>query len=528
MLKLKEESLNWSLKHINKYGDSYVFPKLFEFEAINENWDDVKKHLLTIDVYSNGVRPYRTTITPKSSVGFRICTQLDPLDSIVYNALIYEIYEEIENKRIPSAHDVVYSFRLNPESDGILFDPEYNWKKFEDKTRELLESEEYSYVVMTDITDFYPSIYLHNIETHLRECVRLSGKNAHAETLINIIKAMHISQTHKGLPIGPQFSRPIAELILNEIDLILIENDIMFIRYVDDYRLFCKSENDAYKSLAFLAQKLYDILNLKLNEQKTKILTTESFISKHLYLYKEREKDRIIEEFYELLDKLGFSRDFYGEIDLSSLEKEEIEKLHELNIFELLQEELSKDDCDIGFAKFLIGNLARFDNTEVAELILTEENMRKLFPSIKTIINHLELVRSYSEEQKHEIGSRVLRLLQSSFMSELEFNRSWLLHLFSNNDEWNNKQLFSELIKKYDDNFTVRELILNLGRSKNHRYFRENKFSIISDPWVRRAFLVAISCLPKDERNPYYKSRSLTQRDLLEQVVEKWAQKNSF
>ncbi|GJM76503.1 reverse transcriptase [Paenibacillus macerans] len=528
MLKLKEESLDWSLKHINKYGDSYVFPKLFEFDAINENWQDVKNHLLNIDVYSNGVRPYRTTITPKSSVGFRICTQLDPLDSIVYNALIYEIHEEIENKRVPSVHGTVYSFRLNPDSDGALFDPDYNWKKYEEKTKELLESGDYSYVVMTDITDFYPSIYLHNIETHLRECIKLSGKNAHVETLINIIRAMHISQTHKGLPIGPQFSRPIAELILNEIDQILIDNSIVFIRYVDDYRLFCKSENEAYKSLAFLAQKLYDILNLKLNEQKTNILTAESFISKHLYMYKEREKDRIIEEFYELLDKLGVGRDFYGEIDLSSLEEEETKKLHELNIFELLEEELSKDEFDISFAKFLIGNLARFDNTEVANLILTEENMRKLFPIIKTIINHLELVRSYSDEQKHEIGSKVINLLQSSFMSELEFNRSWLLHLFSNNDEWNNEKHFSELIKKYDDNFTIRELILDLGRSKNHRYFRENKFRIISDPWVKRAFLVAISCLPKDERNPYYNSRSLTQRDLLEEVVVKWAQKNPF
>lgn len=528
MLKLKEKSLDWSLKHINTFGDSYVFPKLFEFEAVNENWQYVKRHLLNIDVYSNGVRPYRTTITPKSSVGFRICTQLDPLDSIVYNALIYEIHEEIENKRIPVFLDTVYSFRMSPDSDGTLFDPDYNWKNYEDKTKELLESEDYSYVVMTDITDFYPSIYLHNIETHLRECVKASGKNAHAETLINIIKAMHINQTHKGLPIGPQFSRPIAELILNEIDQILIDNNIMFIRYVDDYRLFCKSENEAYKSLAFLAQKLYDILNLKLNEQKTKIMTNESFMLKHLYLFTEREKDRIIEEFYELLDKLGIGRDYYGEIDLSSIEEEEIEKLHELNIFELLEEELTKDEFDISFAKFLIGNLARFDNTEVADLILTEENMRKLFPILKTIINHLERVRSYSEKQKHEIGSKVISLLQNSFMSELEFNRSWLLHLFSNNDEWNNQKHFSELIKKYDDNFTVRELILNLGRSKNHRYFRENKFNNISDPWVKRAFLVAISCLPQDERNPYYKSRSLTHRDLLEQVVEKWAHKNPF
>lgn len=528
MLKLKEKSLNWSLQHINKYGDSYVFPKPFEFDAINEFWNDVKDYLLKVDVYSYGIRPYRTSITPKSSVGFRICTQLDPLDSIVYNALIYEIHEEIEIKRLPSFLETVYSFRLKPESDGTLFDLDYNWKYFEDKTKDLLESEEYHYIVTTDITDFYPSIYLHNIETYLRECVRDSGKNSHAEALINMIKAMHISQTHKGLPIGPQFSRPIAEIVLNEIDQILLDNNITFIRYVDDYRLFCKSENEAYKSLALLAQKLYDILNLKLNEQKTKIMSTEDFKAKHLYLFTERERDRTITEFYELLDKIGFGRDFYGEIDLSTLDEHEFERLQEINIYELLQEELEKDDIDLGFAKFLIGNLARFDNTEVADLILTEENMRKLFPILKTIVGHLERVRSYSEEQKNAIGYKVINLIQNTFMSELEFNRSWLLYLFSKNDEWNNEKHLSELIKRYDDNFTRRKLILNLGRSKNHRYFRENKFNNISDPWVKRAFLVAFSCLPKEERNPYYKSRSLTHREFLEQIVEKWAQKNPF
>src|SRR5690625_2568652 len=145
MLKLKEKSLNWSIQHINRFGDSYVFPKPFEFDAINENWQDVKEYLLDIDVYSNGVRPYRTTITPKSNVGFRICTQLDPLDSIVYNALIYEIHEELENKRLPIFTDTVYSFRLDPDSDGSLFDPEYNWKSYQEKSRELLESDEYLY-----------------------------------------------------------------------------------------------------------------------------------------------------------------------------------------------------------------------------------------------------------------------------------------------------------------------------------------------------------------------------------------------
>lgn len=531
MLKLRGNSLDWSLKHINKYGDSYVFPQPFEFDAINENWEEVKNHLLNIDVFSNGVRPYRTSITPKSSRGFRICTQLDPLDSIVYNALIYEVSEEIESRRVSVSENKVYSYRLNPDIDGSLYDNNYSWKSYEERTRDLLNSNEYSFVVMTDITDFFPSIYLHNIETHLRECVRLSGKSAHAETLINIIKAMHINQTHKGLPIGPQFSRPLAELILNEIDQILLENNIMFIRYVDDFRLFCRTENEAYRSLAFLAQKLYDILNLKLNEQKTKIMSIDEFMENHFYMFTEREEDRIVNEFYELLEKIGIDTDdLYGEIDLSKLDNDDLEKLQELNIYELLEEELDSDQIDLGFCKFLIGNLARFDNTEVADLILTEENMRKLFPILKSIIHHLEQVRSYSEIQKHQIGEKVLNLLENSFVGELEFNRVWLLHLFSKSDEWNNQNRFSSLKKKYDDNFTTRKLILNMGKAKNYRFFRENKFSYndFSDPWVKRAFIVALSCLPQDERNPFYKSRSLTQRDILERVIEQWAKKNPF
>ncbi|MBN2259405.1 MAG: RNA-directed DNA polymerase [Clostridiales bacterium] len=121
--------------------------------------------------------------------------------------------------------------------------------------------------------DFFSSIYLHNIETCLREVTSYSNQKEHADVLIKMIKGMNVSQTHKGLPIGPQFSRPIAELIMNEVDKILIQNDVKFIRYVDDIRIFCKSEAEAYRQLSLLAQKYYDLRNLKLNESKTRILT---------------------------------------------------------------------------------------------------------------------------------------------------------------------------------------------------------------------------------------------------------------
>ena len=190
------------------------------------------------------------------------------------------------------------------------------------KSNEVINSGSFSHIVVTDIADYYPSIYLHNIETHLRECVRNSGKSAHAEVLINAIKAMHSNQTHKGLPIGPQLSRPIAELLLNEVDKIIIINGVFFFRYVDDYRIFCKSESEAYKYLAFLAQKLYDVLNLKLNEQKTKILENNYLEERFVRTFRQREEDQLLKNFYQICSDAGISMDFYDEVDIDLLDED--------------------------------------------------------------------------------------------------------------------------------------------------------------------------------------------------------------
>lgn len=530
MLNLKESSLDWAIKSIDKGGDSYVFPYAFEFEAIKEYWQEVKQYLLRLDISKNGLRDYRTAITPKSRLGFRVSTQLDPLDSIIFNAIIYEISEDIEKSRISLSEKKVFSHRLQPKDDGTLYDENYKWATFNNEAKKILDSPLYNTVVVTDISDFYPSIYLHDIEKYLRECVKSSGHSAHVEVLLQAIKAMHINQTHKGLPIGPQFSRPIAELILNEIDKIMLERNIPFIRYVDDYRIFCNSETEGYKHLAFLAQKLYDMLNLKLNEQKTRIIEKNLFLENHLRIF---DKSRIFEEefaeeFYALCEELGISLNDYDELDLDSIGIEDIEKIESFNFLDILKEELKKENPDCSFAKFIIGNLARFDNTFLADIILHEDNIGKLSPILRTVINYLHRVKSFNIEQKHEIGGIIINLLNTSFISELEFNRSWLLSLFTKDNEWNNQQFFNQQYIKYNDSFTKRELMLALGRAQKIDFFRENKFQQHMDPWVMRAFLASISCLPEDERNAYYRSRSFKNRDFLDIIIEKWAKKNHF
>ena len=91
MLTLQEESLDWALAQALRYGDTDLFPKPFEYEAIQHDWDNVRDYLMSEDVMRWNVRPHRSVLSPKAKFGFRIVTQLDPLDFLVFAATVREI-----------------------------------------------------------------------------------------------------------------------------------------------------------------------------------------------------------------------------------------------------------------------------------------------------------------------------------------------------------------------------------------------------------------------------------------------------
>ncbi len=82
-----------------------------------------------------------------------------------------------------------------------MYDDDYSWNSFRETAKEYCKNPTNTHVLVTDIADFYPSIYLHDIETVLHEAVNTSGKTSHAKVLVNYIKAMHLNQTHKGIPL---------------------------------------------------------------------------------------------------------------------------------------------------------------------------------------------------------------------------------------------------------------------------------------------------------------------------------------
>ena len=165
MYQLPESALDRALEHLRFRGDTDIFPIPFEYEAIEQEWADVKGYIASKDLDNWTVRPLRRCLSPKQNLGLRIATQLDPLDSIIITALVYEAGADLERARIPTDTEIVHSYRFSPGDRGQLYDPHWNFESFRKRSLELAEHEQHSIVVITDISDFYPRIYSHPLET---------------------------------------------------------------------------------------------------------------------------------------------------------------------------------------------------------------------------------------------------------------------------------------------------------------------------------------------------------------------------
>ena len=133
------------------------------------------------------------------------------------------------------------------------------------------KSFEAKYFVHADIATCYPSIYSHSIPWAL--VGKLEAKeNSKDESLWynKLDKRIRYLQRNEtiGIPIGPDTSNIICEIILSQIDKKL--QKFKFFRFIDDYKCYCKSMQEVDEFLSILSREL-EYYNLRLNDKKTHI-----------------------------------------------------------------------------------------------------------------------------------------------------------------------------------------------------------------------------------------------------------------
>jgi hypothetical protein len=129
------------------------------------------------------------------------------------------------------------------------------------------------YLVRADISRFYQSIYTHSVPWAIHGR-RWSKKNRRTKCIGNdldkLLQKCQEGQTN-GIPIGPDTSLLIAEIILSKADASLMRSRAWRMRYMDDYELVVDTEGQALEALAELQHSLLQ-LELHLNPFKTAVI----------------------------------------------------------------------------------------------------------------------------------------------------------------------------------------------------------------------------------------------------------------
>ena len=151
---------------------------------------------------------------------------------------------------------------------NYLFEMNYSNWRIDPCPNEDLLIDKY-YMVTADISKCFPSIYTHSVPWALvgKNEAKNSKRKGWFNKIGHFLQNIKHGETH-GLIIGPHALNLISEIVLCKIDEKLVVKRWAYIRNIDDYTCYVKSEQEARAFLADLQTELREF-DLSLNHKKT-------------------------------------------------------------------------------------------------------------------------------------------------------------------------------------------------------------------------------------------------------------------
>jgi hypothetical protein len=301
-----------------------------------------------------------------------------------------------------------------------------------------------------------------------------------------LIKQVRSKQSY-GIPVGGTASRLVAEAVLADSDSALADEQIEFSRFVDDFRIFVKEGQAPYSILAFLADQLATTEGLSLNAQKTRLYELEEFKE----LLGVQLGDAFDAAQKEAIDALSHA--FYFEEDVS---EEDVAKLRAINLFEMLEFELSEEVWDFGRIKAIFRALRLAPDPDSVGVLIDKFEM--FLPFMKELVLYLDQLRNVEGVDLTPLKEKVLAQISGGAAASVPTIRVWLLELFvrevlsieaselaqlRNSETLDNRQIY--LIRGLNEE-------VNFFRRQKARFDEKNNFE-------KYAFMFGATCLPKDE-----------------------------
>ena len=271
--------------------------KLFEQIIHEKNWHEawikVKNYAKSQDLYQNDcefdifqqnseaniaalkyeiengyykVSPFQEINIPRPDKRIRKIVFGKPKDRIVIQAIVNVVGGIFEAGFSKNS----YGNRLNLDAN----EHKYIFKRWQDQYVEystnahnFLEYPPEFYYLKADIQSFYDNIDTQRLLSMISEKIN----DPRVISLINQFLNVEMAESGKtivGLPQGPAYSHFFANIYLDNLDKLLEDETVHFVRYVDDLLILFESEEAAIRAKGVIESYLKN-LNLKFNKDKT-------------------------------------------------------------------------------------------------------------------------------------------------------------------------------------------------------------------------------------------------------------------
>ena len=285
-------------------------------------------------------------------------------DQVIYAALMADARPQIQaalqwGNPTP---DFAYRLRDNPREVPWFENFFANWKAMSNFSLKCIE-DGYSHVVVADVAGYYEQVDIYTLRSDL------NGLGINDEALHLLEKCLHrwAQVPRRGLPQGFSASDILGKLYLNAVDTSLAGAGFKHCRYVDDHRIFCRSNAEARKALLLLAQTLRR-RGLVVQTAKTKILAADKASQQFedVRLRLDEVKDEFLKKLREVAN-LNNASMAMSEVDkiLAEMESDEpaevLAEAYRMNFIE------AQNDFNKSLFRFLLNRLGSARNSFALE-----------------------------------------------------------------------------------------------------------------------------------------------------------------
>lgn len=518
-----------AIANVIRHGDTDIFPLPIEDHIFFDKREETVGLLQAIhgnfDEWLHRYPPANEgALAPVNYAGFRWATQLDPLWNLYFLALVLSIAEQIESTRLPVVEQCIFSYRYKwDEANADLFDRQYHWRTFMERSLKL--AHERKFVVVCDISEFYPRLGHHRLENAL---LQLSVPGDTHKRIMDFLD--NFSNTNSfGLPVGGPAARLLSELVLNQIDRLLKTEGITFCRFADDFHIFCDSTEEAYGSLILLSEKLLRNQGLQLQKSKTRIMTSAEFIATSPLRLDDHDAPETPTVPSSLRDqaagllRLSLRFDPYSptaDDDYEALKNE----LKKFDVLGLLRQELGKSRVHISLTRKIVNAIKHLDAKQrddaVASLITNAELLYPIFSAVLTVTK--AVFGDLSPTIQAQVIKKLIELIDGhSHVLRVELNLGYAIRLFSCQHSPETEAVLAKIYKTTTSSLLRRDIILTMAKWKSWYWLSDLRAGFRSlSPAERRAFIIASFALRDEGR--HWRQHTSDEFTPFEQLVQTW------